>query len=423
MKKLLFLLALTLIFVSSCKKEDPEPHQNRGKLILNIGMTVHVDEIDSRLKSAHAIEDFRVIIYNADGSEAMSFETLALMPDTIDLAPGDYYVEAHSNNNLPAAFENPYYYGISDVFSISSNMQQLVQVTCSLANTIVSVAYSDNVVNNFDNYSTSVSTALGSLVYASDETRPGYFQIAPMDILVELNYLNPDGTQNNKTLSGNISDPLPNRHYQVNVDASIDQGMATFQVLLDSSEVQVEFVELSEDPVIPEGAIGYGELLITEIMFDPSSLSDTEGEWLEIYNNSDHSISLQNLILQRNGSDVHTITDPIELSAGEFYVMARTATATDAANSYIYGTDISLTNSGSVVNIHNEGDESVPGALIFSVDYGATGFPSVAGSSISLNPAMFNAGDAVLGSSWCLSTSVYNTGDSGTPGMMNDLCQ
>ncbi len=423
MKKVLSLLALSLILVYSCKKENPEPQPEKGKLILEIGMSIYVDEIDSRLKSANAIEDFTVVIYKADGSEAMSFETLALMPDTIILTPGDYYVEAHSDNNLPAAFENPYYYGVSDVFSISSNTQQSVQVTCSLANTIVSVIYSGNVVNNFEDYSTTVSTSLGSLIFTRDETRPGYFQTATMDILVELSYLNPDGTQSNKTLSGNIPDPLPNRHYQVNVDASIDQGMATFQVLLDSSEVQVEFVELIEDPVIPEGAIAYGELLITEIMPDPSALSDTEGEWFEIYNNSDHTINLQNLILERNGSDVHTITDPIELSAGEFYVMARTPTATDAVNSYVYGTDISLTNSGSVVTIYNEGDESAPGALIFSVDYGATGFPSGPGSSISLNPAMFNAADAVLGISWCLSSSVYNTGDSGTPGLMNDLCQ
>jgi hypothetical protein len=423
MKKLLSLLALSLILMYSCKKEDPEPQAENGKLILEIGMSIYVDEIDNRLKSANAIEDFKVAIYNADGSESISFETLALMPDTIELAPGDYYVEAHSDNNLPAAFENPYYYGVSDVFSISSNTQQAIQVTCSLANTIVSVIYSDNVMNNFDEYSTTVSTSLGSLIYNSEETRPGYFQTAPMDILVELSYLNPDGTQNTKTLSGNISDPLTNRHYQVNVDASIDQGMALFQVLLDSSEVQVEYVELTEEPVIPDGTIAYGELLITEIMPDPSALSDTEGEWFEIYNNSDHTINLQNLILERNGSDVHTITDSIELSAGEFYVMARTPAATDAVNTYVYGTDILLTNSGSVVTIYNEGDESVPGALIFSVDYGATGYPSGPGSSISLNPAMFNAADAILGTSWCLSSSVYNTGDSGTPGLMNDLCE
>lgn len=423
MKKLLSLLVLTLIFVFSCKKEDPEPRQDKGKLILEIGMSVYVDEINSRLKSAHAIEDFMVVIYQADGTVALSYETLSLMPDTIELLPGDYYVEAHSNNNLPAAFENPYYQGVSEVFSINSNMQQAVQVTCSLANTIVSVVYSDNVVDNFDDYSTTVSTSLGSLVYARDETRPGYFETAPMDILVELSALNPDGTPNNKTLSGSIPEPLANRHYQVNVDASVDQGMASFQVLLDSSEVQVELVELREDPLIPEGAIAYGDLLITEIMPDPAVLSDTEGEWFEIYNNSDNPINLQNLILQRNGSNVHTITETIELAAGEFYLMARTATATDVINTYVYGTDISLTNSGSVVGIYNEGSELAPGALIFSVDYGATGFPSGSGASVSLNPANFNAADAVLGAYWCLSTTVYNTGDSGTPGMMNDLCQ
>ncbi len=416
------LIFLTMLFLVSCKKDDPVPVSESGTLIVDIGLFIHVEEVNSRLKSALAVEDFKVTIYRSDGTEAMIFETVSSMPDTVKLEPGEYYVEAHSDNNLPAAFENPYYYGISEVFSISSNTQQSVQVICKLANTIVSVVYSDNIKSSFNDYSATVSTELGSLVFLSDEIRRGYFQTSALDILVELSYLNPDGTQSSKTLSGSIPDPLANKHYQINVDASLDQAMASFQILMDSEEVTVEMVELSEDPIIPEGATAYGDLLITEIMFDPLALSDTEGEWFEIYNNSDHSIDLQNMILQRNATDTHIIEGSIELLAGEYYVMARTATATEALNSYVYGTDISLTNSGSVLAIYNEGTEAEPGALIFSVDYGAADFPSAAGASISLSPSIANPGNAVQGIFWCLSSSVYSTGDAGTPGTVNDPC-
>jgi hypothetical protein len=208
------------------------------------------------------------------------------------------------------------------------------------------------------------------------------------------------------------------------VDATVDRGTTSFQVVKDSSEVVTEVVEISDNSHGNDhGGIGYGDLLITEIMNDPAILSDTEGEWFELYNNALQAINLQNLILDRDNTYRHTITDSIVLQPGEYHVVERTATATGAANAYVYGSDISLTNTGAVLSIFNEGTETEPGSLIFSVDYGAAGFPAATGASISLNPTMLNATDAILGSSWCISTSAYITGDLGTPGMVNDPCQ
>jgi hypothetical protein len=270
-------------------------------------------------------EDFKVTIYMADGAEAMSFESASDMPDTIELEIGNYYVEAHSDNNLPAAFENPYYRGVSNVFTISSNIQQSVLVNCELANTIVTVIYSDNVVNSFSDYTATVSSELDSLVFTKNEIRMGYFQTLPLEIMAELTYLNPDGLDASKRLSGSIPDPLPNKHYEILVDASIDGGLATFQIQMDSSEVVMEVVEITDiSNTRQNGAIGSGELLITEIMSNPSALSDTEGEWFEIYNNSDRVINLHNLILGRDDVNRHTITDSIDLFPGSYIVFERT---------------------------------------------------------------------------------------------------
>jgi len=206
------------------------------------------------------------------------------------------------------------------------------------------------------------------------------------------------------------------------VDASPDAGAASFQILLDSTEVLVEVIEITDiQGNQQDDIIGYGEILITEIMFDPSALSDTEGEWLEIYNNSDQMLNLQNLILGRDDVNRHTIADPIEISQGAFIILARTDLATDAG-SYIYGSSISLTNTGAVLSIYNGGTDGNPGPIIFSVDYGSENFPVCPGASIGLNPDSFNAADAETGTSWCCSTSAYNTGDMGTPGSMNDIC-
>ncbi len=415
------MMTITLI---SCQQEEPSPVKTTGSLHIDIGLHISINEVSSALKSAQQTEDFRVIIYTAEGTEVLTFESASEMPDTIELAIGNYYVEAHSDNNLPAAFENPYYYGESDLFAINGNVQQTVLVNCTLANTIVSVVYSENIRNSFTDYQTTVSSALGTLLFSKDETRMGYFQTLPLDILVELTYLNPDGSESMKTLNSSIPDPVANRHYEIDVDASIDEGMVTLQILLDETEVVVEVVEVTDGTDNPlNSPVGYGEILITEIMYDPSALPDTEGEWFEIYNRSDQAVNLQNLILGRDDSNRHTIEDSIELAPGSYFVLMRTDAATDAVNSYVYGPDISLTNSGAVLAIYNEGTETDPGALIFSVDYGGADFPGGSGASISLDPDMISAVDAIVGTSWCTSASVYSTGDYGTPGMVNDACQ
>lgn len=424
--KNIYVIAVCLFTISlfSCQKEEADSHSKKGTLHIDVGLYLEVHELGSALKSTQQTEEFKVIIYRADGTEALSYENAMDMPASIELETGDYFVEAHSDNDLPAAFSNPFYYGQSEHFTITSNAQVSVTVTCELANTMVSVLYSSNISSSFSDYSATVSSQLGSLVFARDELRIGYFQTSPLSIVVDLSYQKPDGSEVNKTLTGNITDPLPNRHYEIHVDASIDEGMATFQILLDNTEVPVEVVDISDISTIPlEGAIAYGEILITEIMANPSALSDTEGEWIEIYNNSDRTLNLQNLVLERDDINRLTIPDPIDLEPGAYFVLSRTDQATDANPFFNYGSGILLPNTGAVLTLLNEGEVSNPGAIIFSLDYGEAGFPVGTGASIGLNPNLFNASEAALGSSWCLSTSAYNTGDLGTPGAVNDNCQ
>ena len=423
MKKL-FPLVLILITIAliCCQKEDLKPC-NTGTLVIDIGFVIREYEVNKGLKATQQTENFKVIIYRENGSEAMVFETASSMPDTIEIEPGNYFVEAHSNNNLPAAFENPYYYGISEIFTISSNMQQSVQVICRLFNTIVSVIYSESTINNFIDYSVTVSSTLGSLIFAKDETRLGYFQTLALDILVELTYLNPDGSESTKILTGKIAQPLPGRHYEIFVNTLIDKGKANFQLILDETEVPVELIEIGDNSGTQyDSTIGYGKILITEIMFDPTALADTEGEWFEIYNNSDKTVNLRNLVIRRDATNKHTIMDFIELLPGNYYVLSRTANATDALNKYVYGTSVLLPNNGATLSIYNEDIDLQPGALIFSVNYGGANFPSASGASIILSPEKMNAGDAISGTSWCISSSLYNTGDKGTPGKANDFC-
>jgi Domain of unknown function (DUF4493)/Lamin Tail Domain len=416
-------LVIFLALLFSCKKDDILSESAKGTLVIHIGLFISIDDEENALKSTVAGEEFLVTIFNSLGVQVMQFAHASEIPDEIEIEPGEYYVTAHSNNNLPAAFENPYYYGETPRFTISSGNLQAVTVNCQLANTIVTILYSDQVKNNFTDYATTVSTSAGSLVYQKDEIRAGYFQPLPLTISVALTWQKDDGSSVNKTLSGMISSPLARKKYEIHVDASSMEGSAAFQINVDESNDTPEIVYISDtDPSVP-GILNAGDLLITEIMADPDALSDSEGEWFEIYNNTNHTVDLHHLVIRKSTDDQHIINSSILLPAHEFFVLARTDIAVSGSK-YIYGTSISLTNTGASLSISNYGSDGSDGSVICSINYGAEEFPNAAsaGASLSLSPLHMNYTDVLSGNSWCLSTSEYSTGDLGTPGIQNDPC-
>ena len=76
------------------------------------------------------------------------------------------------------------------------------------------------------------------------------------------------------------------------------------------------------------GALGVGcdaldlSLTINEIMNNPSAVSDSDGEWFEIYNNGDISHELNGWTIKDNGSDSHVISSSLIINPGEFKVLS-----------------------------------------------------------------------------------------------------
>jgi hypothetical protein len=344
------------------------------------------------------------------------------LPDQIELEPGQYYVTAHSNNEKPADFDNPYYYGESVLFTIISGSQQNVNVNCELANTIVTIVYSDQVKANYIDYSTTVSTSAGSLVFAKDETRAGYFRTLPMTISALLTWQKGDGTTANKTLSGTIPDPQPKRKYEIHIDASSADGSAFLQINLDSLPGSTQIVNINENENPIPGSIPEGGLIISEIMANPLALDDTEGEWFEIYNTLNQPVDLFHLVIRKNTTEQHIVNAHVEIGPHAFLSLARTAGALGSPE-YIYGTSLSLNNTGAILSLYNYGTDGTDGSLICAIDYSGNLFPEPNGASLSLSPLLLNYTAALSGDSWCASVTAYSTGDRGTPGTANDVCQ
>jgi hypothetical protein len=420
MKSCVFGCMLALLAIS-CHKDELNRNKPAGILKIKVGLYISVSEVNENLKSTVGTDDFKVVVFNSSDQKVLEFAKASDIPDEIQLETGTYYVTASSDNDLPAAFDNPYYFGKSDLFDITPGGTQTVVVNCELANTVVSVIYSDKVKSGFSDFTTTVASSAGSLIFNKLETRSGYFQPFPLSILATLTWKNPDGTFENKTLTGSIADPKPKRKYEIHVDAAAGAGLSMVMISLDGSAVPVEIVDITDAPDDTEGLVNPGDLLITEIMYDPTSLPDASGEWFEIYNTTNHAINLQNLVIKKNDTEHHVINAGVSLEPHSYQVLSRTETAVSGSK-YIYGTGITLNNTGAILALCNFGTDGTDGNVICSVNYGMDGYPAATGASICLNPESLNEQGEALGTSWCVSTSVYSTGDLGTPGLINDNC-
>ncbi len=168
------------------------------------------------------------------------------------------------------------------------------------------------------------------------------------------------------------------------------------------------------DDVLP------GDLVITEVMQNPYAVSDSAGEWFEVYNGTGLDIDLNGLEVSDSSGASFIVNSSLVAGAGAYAVFARNGNP--AVNGGV-NVDYVWTSFG----LGNTSDDiilSYGGVELDRVgwDDGAS-FPDPVGASMGLSP---DAIDALLnndGSAWCESSSIFGDGDFGTPGTVNDTCE
>ena len=153
-------------------------------------------------------------------------------------------------------------------------------------------------------------------------------------------------------------------------------------------------------------------IVITEIMANPASVSDSYGEWFEIVNVTDTVISLQDWSIKDSGSDIHVIhadNEDSSIEPGQFYVLARNGSSSSNGGvtpDYVYSS-FSLSNTEDEIIIMDS-----EGAIVDEVHYTSEwNFSSGVSKEIHENES-----DNSLIENWFVSTLSYGSGDYGTPG-------
>jgi endonuclease I len=156
-------------------------------------------------------------------------------------------------------------------------------------------------------------------------------------------------------------------------------------------------------------------IIINEIMQNPSAVGDNEGEWFEIYNNSDEEIDLNGLTIKDNDTDSHLITEETLIAPYFFAVLGRNADTTTNGG-------VLLNYEYSGISLANGADEILLidpyGNTVDSVAYdGGSTFPDPNGATMALLELNL---DNTVGSNWVEYDSLtYGDGDYGTPGEPN----
>lgn len=169
---------------------------------------------------------------------------------------------------------------------------------------------------------------------------------------------------------------------------------------------------------LPKPAVG--ELVITEIMFDPSALSDNDGEWFELFNTTATELSLSNCEF-RDSANSYTVAPGTTVPAGAYFT---------AASSPMPGFTPDLDDISFILN--NSGDalslwcDDGTGTLqeIDVVNYNDSSFLDPTGASLSFDGDL-GTPDATLnddGANFCEGRTAFGAGDFGTPGAANDSC-
>ena len=156
-----------------------------------------------------------------------------------------------------------------------------------------------------------------------------------------------------------------------------------------------------------QSAAGDPNILISEIMADPSQVSNSTGEWFEAFNASPVAVDVNGWTIQVGTNDI--VIDnggPLPIGSGQFFVFA--ANGDPAANGGLvadYATGpLGLANTGTTIAILDDS-----GTEIDSVAYG----PGTPGASINL---VRSPDGSDTGLDTYVSTLVYGDGDLGTPG-------
>jgi hypothetical protein len=183
-------LASSLVVLSACSDTfDPTGDSRQGRILPTVQLDKEIvaPKVKARAEGSATeigVDDLTLTL-TASSGQTYSFGVNEF-PTNQDFEVGDYTLEASYGQPTDEGFDKPYYYG-SNTLTVLADKVTPVEVTASLANAMVTVNYTDAVMQYFSQCNASVATSSGaSFSYGADETRAVYVRPGTVNINVDV---------------------------------------------------------------------------------------------------------------------------------------------------------------------------------------------------------------------------------------------
>lgn len=218
-------LFLVVGLISSCQSEIDEAkgygYLQLSSIDVNKGVETRADITESEAIAVDILDESNAVVQHADDWRNL---------DDVILPVATYTIKAYSadKNMETQGFDaQPYYAGQKDVV-IEANKAKNVNITCKLAQTMVSVNCSETFKSTFAGYTCYIEGADAlSIPFVEDEARAAYVKAGqPLTVKVDFG--------NGKSFSQEITSKAEAAyHYKVNLD--ITEGNAGFDISVDQT--------------------------------------------------------------------------------------------------------------------------------------------------------------------------------------------
>ncbi len=186
------------------------------------------------------VDKFGLTLSKTDGSYNKTWASTTLFPTDQGFKVGTYTMTAFYGNLEDEGFERPCFMG-TESFEVFEDRTTDVEITATLANSMVSIAYTDAFRRYFRDWQAKLHSDGGAYIeYPKEETRPVYLKPGHVDIALSIT--KPNGVS--ATLQPADFDAEARHHYRITFDVyNGEVGEAQLRIIFDDT-VDQENVEI-----------------------------------------------------------------------------------------------------------------------------------------------------------------------------------
>lgn len=275
----LYALALLLsLLISGCDEGQEQQQTQTGTIILGVEKN---ETLYTKAGVAVTNEILSVAFVNQNEDTVKYYDNYreSVEGERIILQAGTYNVVVSSAGNEPR-WDTPFYYGQEEV-TVLNGQTTNATVECRIANTKVSVSFTDAVDDYFSDYEAVVTGKTGTLTYRKGETRSGFYFTEKLS--VDLNLVNKNNGlkfQFNKL----FQDIQPRYHYILTFDLQPGGGGNNAGGDLDITINPADSTQMLCTILIPEyaGAAEMPKAPQLEIITEINDGGETDGSALTL---------------------------------------------------------------------------------------------------------------------------------------------